>query len=139
MSQQRIHIGAAILALAALGAGSAVLAQSGGGFDLSWSTVDAGGQTFSTSGSFRLAGSVGQPDASAPMTGGQFSLTGGFLPGAVETCPADFNGDGVIDGADLGSLLSAWGQSGVQADLNSDGVVDGADLGSLLSAWGNCQ
>ncbi len=49
---------------------------------------------------------------------------------------ADLNGDGVVDGADLGILLSAWGRCvGCTADLNGDGVVDGADLGVLLSAW----
>ncbi len=48
----------------------------------------------------------------------------------------DLNGDGVVDGADLGLLLSAWGSGGSDADLNEDGVVDGADLGLLLSAWG---
>jgi len=49
--------------------------------------------------------------------------------------PADFNGDGVVDGADLGTLLGQWGSDG-PADLNGDGVVDGADLGTLLGQWG---
>lgn len=53
------------------------------------------------------------------------------------TCPADFNGNGVVDGADLGQLLGAWGQSGA-ADLDGSGTVDGADLGQLLAAWGPC-
>ena len=48
--------------------------------------------------------------------------------------PADLNCDGVVDGADLGILLAAWGGRG-PADLNGDGVVDGADLGELLAAW----
>jgi len=48
---------------------------------------------------------------------------------------ADLNGDGVVDGADLGILLKNWGGSGI-ADLNGDGVVDGADLGILLASWG---
>jgi len=52
-------------------------------------------------------------------------------------CGADLNGDGVVDGADLGVLLDAWGSGPGQADLNGDGVVDGADLGLLLSAWGS--
>jgi len=47
----------------------------------------------------------------------------------------DLNGDGTVDGADLGILLSAWNTSG-PGDLNGDGTVDGADLGLLLSAWG---
>jgi len=56
---------------------------------------------------------------------------------AGQSCVGDLNGDGVVNGADLGALLDAWGQSG-PGDLNGDGVVDGADLGILLSAWGVC-
>jgi len=49
--------------------------------------------------------------------------------------PGDLNGDGVVDGADLGILLNAWGTNDPVADLNGDGVVDGADLGILLNNW----
>jgi hypothetical protein len=52
-------------------------------------------------------------------------------------CPADLNGDGVVDGADLGLLLAAWSTDGA-GDLNDDDTVDGADLGLLLAAWGDC-
>ena len=55
-------------------------------------------------------------------------------------CPGDLNIDGVINGADLGLMLSSWGPCGsnCNADLNGDGVIAGADLGLLLSAWGPC-
>jgi hypothetical protein len=52
----------------------------------------------------------------------------------VTAVPGDLNGDGSVDGADLGLLLSNWGGSGI-GDLSGDGLVDGADLGLLLSAW----
>lgn len=52
-------------------------------------------------------------------------------------CPADLNVDGVVDGADLGILLSGWGGGG-EADLDGSGTVDGADLGAMLAAWGAC-
>jgi hypothetical protein len=48
--------------------------------------------------------------------------------------PADLNGDGVVNGLDLGILLAQWGTAGA-ADLNGDGVVNGLDLGILLSQW----
>lgn len=49
---------------------------------------------------------------------------------------ADLDCNGVIDGADLGELLSVWGPcADCAADFDGDGVVDGADLGFLLSAW----
>jgi len=55
------------------------------------------------------------------------------------SCVGDLNGDGVVDGADLGILLNAWGPCpGCPADLDGNGVVDGADLGILLNAWGPC-
>ncbi|MFG0275565.1 MAG: hypothetical protein ACF8QF_10950, partial [Phycisphaerales bacterium] len=57
----------------------------------------------------------------------------------LATAPTpDLNGDGVVEGADLGLLLGAWGAcaGACPADLNGDGVVDGADLGLLLGAWG---
>jgi 1,4-alpha-glucan branching enzyme len=47
----------------------------------------------------------------------------------------DLNGDLVVSGADLGSVLAQWGTNGT-ADFNDDDVVNGADLGLLLSAWG---
>jgi hypothetical protein len=51
----------------------------------------------------------------------------------------DLNEDFVVDGADLGILLSAWGECDgtCAADLNHDGDVNGADLGDLLSVWGS--
>ena len=57
----------------------------------------------------------------------------GDLGGDVAT--PDLNGDGVVNGADLGLMLSQWGLPG-NADLNADGIVNGADLGMLLAAWG---
>ncbi len=47
--------------------------------------------------------------------------------------PADLNGDGVVNGADLGLLLAAWGTP--DGDINGDGTTDGADLGLLLGSW----
>ena len=49
--------------------------------------------------------------------------------------PADLNGDGSVDGIDLGILLANWGGSG-SGDLNGSGSVDGQDLGQLLGQWG---
>jgi hypothetical protein len=46
----------------------------------------------------------------------------------------DLNGDGAVNGEDLGELLLAWGGS-VPGDFNDDLIVDGADLGVLLLNW----
>jgi CO dehydrogenase/acetyl-CoA synthase alpha subunit len=57
-------------------------------------------------------------------------------------CPTDLNCDGVIDGADLSTLLSSWGpcppKGSCDADFNGNGSVDGADLSTLLATWGPC-
>lgn len=53
-------------------------------------------------------------------------------------CPADINGDGSVDGADLGMLLAAWGSADSASDLDGNGSVGGADLGMRLAAWGGC-
>ena len=50
--------------------------------------------------------------------------------------PGDFNGDGKVDGADLGLLLAVWGPcDGCPEDMNGDGMVDGGDIGLMLANW----
>ena len=54
-------------------------------------------------------------------------------------CAVDFDGDLVVDGADLLQLLTAWGdctESDCLEDVDGDGLVGGSDLVVLLSAWG---
>ena len=60
------------------------LAQSGGGYELAWSTVDGGGVTFSLGGPFGVGGTAGQPDAGL-MSGGPYTLGGGFWGGGPVT------------------------------------------------------
>ncbi|MEY2742641.1 MAG: 1,4-alpha-glucan branching enzyme GlgB [Planctomycetota bacterium] len=52
------------------------------------------------------------------------------------TNPADVNGDGRVDAADLSALLSAWGTANDAADINNNGMVEAADLAALLAQWG---
>lgn len=57
---------------------------------------------------------------------------------AVRPAPpsADLDGDGGVDGADLGILLGDWGAcAGCASDLDADGTVSGSDLGLLLGEW----
>ncbi|MCH2160453.1 MAG: hypothetical protein MK085_01130 [Phycisphaerales bacterium] len=72
-------------------------------------------------------------DSGAPILVGQ-------VP--VQPCVGNLNNDGSVNAADLGLLLSAWGDcpkaGDCAADLNGDWSVDAADLGLLLSFWGDC-
>ncbi|MSR29105.1 MAG: hypothetical protein EXS03_05965 [Phycisphaerales bacterium] len=52
-------------------------------------------------------------------------------------CPADLNGDSVINATDLSVVLANWGGSG-SGDVNASGTVDAIDLSAILAAWGNC-
>lgn len=56
-------------------------------------------------------------------------------------CPADFNGDGGVDGADVEAFYAAWEAGHPAADVNSDGGVDGADVETFYAAWeaGGCE
>ncbi|MFM8817754.1 MAG: SUMF1/EgtB/PvdO family nonheme iron enzyme [Phycisphaerales bacterium] len=59
----------------------------------------------------------------------------------AQSCPGDIDGNGEVDGEDLGILLSAWGRCTPGAptcpsDLNGDAFVNADDLGLLLGQWG---
>jgi hypothetical protein len=55
--------------------------QTGGGYDLTWSTIDGGGG-HSSGGAYSLGGTIGQPDAGT-LGGGKYQLVGGFWGGAA--------------------------------------------------------
>ena len=120
-----------------------------GSFDLSWFTIDGGGAMFTSGGPFELSGTIGQPDAGVPMTGGTFELVGGFWAGAGDAplpCVGDLDGNGTINQSDLGILLAAFGSCPGDGNYNAaagalagDACVTQQDLGVLLSVFGtNC-
>lgn len=57
----------------------------------------------------------------------------------VNPCPADVNGDGVVNINDLLGAIADWGLSDSPADLNGDGTVNIADLLAMIGAWGACS
>ena len=67
-----------------------VLAQSGGTYNLEWNTIDGGGGTFSTGGDWSLGGTISQADAGS-LSGGTFTLDGGFWTGIIESIEEFFN------------------------------------------------
>ena len=46
-------------------------------YSIDWYKIGGGGGT-STGATYQITGTIGQPDASGAMTGGRFSITGGF-------------------------------------------------------------
>lgn len=72
-----------------------------------------------------------------------WAATGKSAPVAMDSAsievtvatPGDLDGSGVVDAADLATLLSGWGTSGA-TDIDGNGTTDAADLSILLSNWG---
>jgi hypothetical protein len=112
-------------------------------YTIDWWTIDSGGDMLTTGGDFELSGTIGQHDASSSaMTGGGYTLVGGFWAGVVEDefCFGDLDDDGEIGLSDLAALLANYGQASGMAyedgDLDDDGDVDLADLAALLAVYG---
>ncbi|MHC5004256.1 MAG: Ig domain-containing protein [Planctomycetota bacterium] len=55
-----------------------------------------------------------------------------------DPCPADTNGDDLVDVDDLVHVLLMFGGDDPAADIDRSGVVDVDDLVGLLLAWGPC-
>jgi hypothetical protein len=88
---------------------------------------------------------VGQCSVPAGIGFAESIAAGGNTTSVVyrgpDRCSPDLVRDGVVDGADLALLLSAWGTAGTpqhDSDLDGDGVVGGGDLAVLIGGWGRC-
>jgi hypothetical protein len=73
-SRGRLSLLLIFAALAWLASASTVQAQP---YSVNWYKVSGGGGT-SGNGQYAISGTIGQHDAGGPMTGGNYSVTGGF-------------------------------------------------------------
>jgi hypothetical protein len=88
-----IRTAAALMTLSACG--TTALAQTGGPYDLSWSTSDGGGLMWSVGGVFSLGGTIGQADAGVSQTA-TYACLGGFWSAAGGSpCYANCDGSTV--------------------------------------------
>lgn len=109
----------------------AVGAQSGGPYDLTWSTIDGGGATFSIGGTYIVGGTVGQPAASG-LSGAPYVLSGGFWAGLVTgvtppppACIGDCGGGGEVTVDELLTMVNiALGNESVLECRVGDGNDD---------------
>jgi hypothetical protein len=101
------------------------LAQS---YNIDWYKVAGGGGT-STGGVYTVTGTIGQPDASAAMTGGNYSLTGGFWAiYAVQT-----------PGAPLLTITHIGNKAIVSWDPTISGWTLQTNVNLATATWGNYQ
>src|SRR3954468_13894612 len=153
---------AGLVALLLVGAGAA-LAQSGGGFDLSWNRI-AGGGGDGTSPTYSIQGIIGQ-SAAGTMSGPTYSIEGGFMvalqPGPTATstatptatatstaiAPATSTGTPTSIPTGTPTPLSIptvtptpAATPCILADMNCDGIVDIRDYGIWRENFGatNC-
>lgn len=85
----RLRIARRAVSLAAVAACMAAAAPAQHAID--WFTIDGGGSMGATGGLHTLGGTIGQPDA-GPLSGGAYSLSGGFWVGAAALVGV-WNGD----------------------------------------------
>ena len=77
--RKRYLIGTLLIIVSLLGAAlHTAQAQTGDGYDLTWNTMESGGRAAAADGSYSIYGTFGQPDANPSLTGGEYSLVGGF-------------------------------------------------------------
>jgi hypothetical protein len=102
------------------------LGQSGGTYDLRWSTINGGGSV-SSGGQYTVTGTIGQPDAGY-SEGGDYEVLGGFWPGEP-LCRVDFH--------HFARFAELWLQTGpgLDADLYEDNIVDLLDLKLFVYEW----
>ncbi len=126
------------LALIPLITAAVVIAQE---IEMSRWTIDGGGVMRSTDlpgADLELSGTIGQPDAGT-MSGGEFTLTGGFW---LATPPGDCEDDGDVDLADYALFQACMtGPAGAPPtgdcrcfDVNRSGTVDLADYAVIQAA-----
>ncbi len=134
--RRRMVLAAGLVVAWLLSGQPVALAQTGGPYDLSWHNIGPGGSA--SGGSYDLLGSIGQPDA-ATMSGGSYTLTGGFLPGGP-TCAlaGDLDGDGQVTVVDIQMIAAAWPQSTASFpyDQNGDGDLDIQDVTLVAAQFG---
>jgi hypothetical protein len=106
--------------------------QSGGPYELSWSTIDGGGGQ-SSGGQYVLTGTIGQPDA-AYSAGGQYELLGGFWPGGP-LCFVDFYSFARFAEQWLETDCTELNNWCGGADFEPDGDVDRIDLKLFVDEW----
>ncbi len=76
-------------------------------YTIPWSKIAGGGGLNSTGGVYAVSGTIGQSDASGALTGGVYSVAGGFWPGVtlVQTPEAPLLASELLPG---GSVRIYW-------------------------------
>ena len=74
-------------------------------------------------------------DTGVPGNGYDEVVDMGAFEFQADTCPADLNGDGVLNTQDFIAFLNAWATSDPLADWNDDGTINTLDFLAYLNDW----
>jgi hypothetical protein len=123
----------------------------GQSYSIDWYKIAGGGGT-STGGVYSVSGTIGQPDAGASMSGGNYSVTGGFwaLVNVVQTPGAptlyishsgntvtvfwqDVSGWNLIQSGNLTTPMASWSaSSGITTSNGTNAITLTPPTGSLF-------
>ena len=96
-------------------------------YSVDWYKVSGGGGTTSTNSPYAISGTIGQHDAGGPMTGGNYSVTGGFWAlYAVQT-----------PGAPFLTITYVGGKAVVSWDSSISGWTLQTNSNLSTGTWGN--
>jgi hypothetical protein len=100
-------------------------------YSIDWYKIAGGGGT-STGGVYAVSGTIGQHDAGGPMTGGSYSLTGGFwsLIAAVQT-----GGAPTLYISHSGNTVTVYWQAVSGWSLQQNSNLNSSGGWSLNSSW----
>jgi hypothetical protein len=118
-------------------------------YSVDWYKISGGGGT-STNGSYSVSGTIGQPDASGALSGGNYSVTGGFwalinvvqTPGAptlyishagntVTVYWQNVSGWNLVQNGNLTTPIASWSAS------SSPTLSNGTNYLNLVNPTGN--
>ena len=100
-------------------------------YTIDWYKIAGGGGT-STGGTYQVSGTIGQPDASGAMTGGNYSLTGGFwaLISVVQSAGAP-----TLYISHSGNTVTVYWQNVTGWSLHQNNNLTSPVAWSLNSSW----
>ena len=125
-------------------------------YSINWFKIAGGGGT-STSGTYQVTGTIGQPDASSALNGGNYSVTGGFwsminvvqMPGVPNLVITHSSNSDIVFWPDTGSYTlqqnnnlanpAGWAPSGytVSTANGTNSIIITTPTGSLFFRLAN--
>jgi FG-GAP repeat protein len=123
------------ITLHAPGSAADILIDDGQGSTHSWSFSTAGGDPTDTILTLNETFTwLGESHPTISISGSDFTVHNLDL-WTLAPCPADLNGDGVLDFFDVQAFLGAFAASDPVADFNGDGIFDFFDIQEFLNLY----